>query len=286
MKEKKSGVVGKPSGAHSRTKSTLTQDDLFLFNEGSHFRLYEKLGAHVLEDGIFFAVWAPDAEAVSVIGDFNQWDPDALPLRPKESSGIWEGFLPGGGPGLSYKYHVRSRYQGYRFDKADPFAFETETPPETASVTCDLTYTWGDEAWMAERRDRNAADAPMAVYEMHLGSWRRTGEGRHISYRDLAPVLAEYLVETGFTHVEFLPVMEHPFGGSWGYQTLGYFAPTRRFGPPRDFMFLVDVLHQAGIGVILDWVPSHFPKDGHGLAYFDGTHLFEHADPQKGLHPD
>jgi len=266
--------------------SRLTDDDLYLFNEGSHFRLYEKLGAHVVEGGVSFGVWAPDAEAVSVIGEFNDWNPDALLLRPKGDSGIWEGLLPGGGSGLSYKYHVRSRYRGYRFDKADPFAFETEVPPATASVTCDLTYTWKDEVWMAERRSRNAADSPMAVYEVHLGSWRRTAGGRPLTYREIAPALAEYVVENGFTHVEFLPVMEHPFGGSWGYQTLGYFAPTRRFGPPRDFMSLVDVLHRAGVGVILDWVPSHFPKDGHGLAYFDGTHLFEHEDPRKGLHPD
>ena len=272
-------------------RSLLTEDDLFLFNEGSHFRLYEKLGAHVMQDGhstgTHFAVWAPDAEAVSVVGPFNGWIPGQAPLSPRGSSGIWEGFIPGLESGTAYKYHVASRYAGYRADKADPFAFATEAPPATGSMTWDLSYTWGDSDWMANRKARNAADAPMAVYEVHLGSWQRIGEeNRPLTYLELADRLVPYVVEAGFTHVEFLPVMEHPFYGSWGYQTLGYFAPTRRYGTPQDFMALVDALHQAGVGVILDWVPSHFPKDGHGLGYFDGTHLFEHADSRMGLHPD
>ena len=281
---------GQPQARVLYDRSLLTEDDLFLFNEGSHFRLYEKLGAHVIKDGstgIQFAVWAPDAEAVSVVGEFNGWIPGKAPLRPRGRSGIWEGFIPGLESGTAYKYHVASRYAGYRADKADPFAFATEAPPATASVTWDLSYTWGDHDWMASRKARNAADAPMAVYEVHLGSWQRTGqESRPLTYLELADRLVRHVVEARFTHVELLPVMEHPFYGSWGYQTLGYFAPTRRYGTPQDFMALVDALHQAGVGVILDWVPSHFPKDGHGLGYFDGTHLFEHEDPRRGLHPD
>ncbi|GAB4361925.1 MAG: 1,4-alpha-glucan branching protein GlgB [Deltaproteobacteria bacterium] len=270
----------------------LTDQDLYLFNEGNHYRLYEKLGSHFLdregEEGTLFAVWAPNAAEVSVVGDFNGWRPGAHPLRSKGGSGIWEGFLPGVPRGTVYKYHVVSRENGYRFDKADPFAFHAEVPPATGSVVWDLWYDWGDGGWMRERGKRNAADAPISIYEVHLGSWMRVpGEGnRMLTYRELAPRLAEYLRKRNFTHVEFLPVMEHPFYGSWGYQVTGFFAPTSRYGTPQDFMYLVDHLHRNGIGVILDWVPSHFTKDGHGINYFDGTHLFEHADPRQGHHPD
>ncbi|MDR7521784.1 MAG: 1,4-alpha-glucan branching protein GlgB [Armatimonadota bacterium] len=270
----------------------LTDHDLYLFNEGTHFRLYEKLGAHPVQmegrEGTYFAVWAPNAEGVFVIGDFNGWDRTATPLYPRATSGIWEGFIPGVGRGARYQYHVVSRFHGYRADKADPFAFYGECPPATSSIVWDLDYRWGDQGWMAQRAQRNALDAPMAIYEVHLGSWRRVPEdgNRPLTYRELAPALAGYLREMGFTHAEFLPVMEHPFYGSWGYQVTGYFSPTARYGTPQDFMYLVDYLHQQGFGVILDWVPSHFPRDEHGLGYFDGTHLYEHADPRKGLHPD
>jgi 1,4-alpha-glucan branching enzyme len=272
--------------------SLLTDDDIYLFNEGSHFRLYEKLGSKPLtsqgEMGTYFAVWAPDAEQVCVMGGFNHWDKSSHPLRPKGASGIWEGFIPGIGQGESYKYHVRSRFQGYKADKTDPLAFFSEIPPRTASIVWDLDYTWGDQDWMEKRGGVNRAEAPMATYEVHLGSWMRASEdgGRPLTYRELGPKLAEYARSMGFTHVEFLPVMEHPFYGSWGYQTVGYFCPTSRYGQPQDFMFLIDCLHQQGIGVILDWVPSHFPSDEHGLGYFDGTHLYEHADPRQGIHPD
>ena len=272
--------------------SLLTDDDLYLFNEGNHYRLYEKLGAHVMTrdgvEGTYFAVWAPDAENVSVIGDFNGWTKMKHPLRPRGQSGIWEGFIPGVGKGASYKYHVASRYLGYRADKADPFAFHTETSPRTGSRVWDLAYTWEDERWLEERRRTNPPEAPMAVYEVHLGSWMRVpGDWRRfLTYRELADKLPRYVKEMGFTHVEFLPLMEHPFYGSWGYQTTGHFAPTSRYGTPQDLMYLIDQLHQHGVGVILDWVPSHFPTDEHGLGYFDGTHLYEHADRRKGHHPD
>ena len=269
----------------------LTEDDLYLFNEGNHFRLYEKLGAHPMRvegtAGTYFAVWAPDAEQVSVTGTFNEWSKESHPLRARGESGIWEGFIPGVGSGTLYKYHVRSRFHGYRVDKTDPFATFNEIPPKTASIVWDLDYAWGDEEWMAARRSRNALTAPMTIYEVHLGSWRRVpGEGnRSLSYRELGPALAEYVERMGFTHVEFLPVMDHPFFGSWGYQTTGYFAPSGNYGTPQDLMFLIDCLHQRGIGVILDWVPSHFPTDEHGLGYFDGTHLYEHEDPRQSIHP-
>ena len=270
----------------------LTDDDLYLFNEGNHSRLYEKLGSHCLNangvEGTYFAVWAPDAEQVYVTGDFNGWDRASHPMRPRGQSGIWECFVPGLGKGILYKYHVRSRYNGYQVDKTDPFAFYDEVPPKTASVVWNLDYTWGDVEWMEKRRSRNSLDSPIAIYEVHLGSWRRVPEegNRPLTYRELAPRLAEYVQRMGFTHVEFLPIMEHPFYASWGYQATGYFAPTSRYGTPQDFMYLVDTLHQQGVGVILDWVPSHFPTDEHGPGFFDGTHLYEHADPQKGLHPD
>ncbi|HZX61312.1 MAG TPA: 1,4-alpha-glucan branching protein GlgB, partial [Candidatus Methylomirabilis sp.] len=269
----------------------LTEDDLYLFNEGNHFRLYEKLGAHPMRvegtAGTYFAVWAPDAEQVSVTGTFNEWSKESHPLRARGESGIWEGFIPGVGSGTLYKYHVRSRFHGYRVDKTDPFATFNEIPPKTASIVWDLDYVWEDQEWMAARRSRNALTAPMTIYEVHLGSWRRVpGEGnRSLSYRELGPALAEYVERMGFTHVEFLPVMDHPFFGSWGYQTTGYFAPSGNYGTPQDLMFLIDCLHQRGIGVILDWVPSHFPTDEHGLGYFDGTHLYEHEDPRQSIHP-
>ncbi len=274
--------------------SLLSDYDIFLFKKGSHLRLYEKLGAHLLttgegEAGCCFAVWAPNARAVSVVGDFNAWRPGAHPMAARwDGSGIWEIFIPGLGPGALYKYHIVSSEGGYQVQKSDPFAFGCETPPRTASAVRGLEYAWEDGSWMEQRAAANALSAPMAVYELHAGSWRRApGEGgRFLTYRELADQLAEHVLATGFTHVELLPVMEHPFYGSWGYQVTGYFAPTSRYGSPQDFMYLVDHLHQAGIGVILDWVPSHFPADEHGLGYFDGTHLYEHADPRKGFHPD
>ncbi len=270
----------------------LTSDDLYLFNEGSLVNLYEKLGAHPGrvngQDGTFFAVWAPDAERVSVIGSFNDWKQETHHLFPRGHSGIWEGFAPRVGVGTLYKYHIRSRFNGYRVDKTDPLSFFNEIPPQTASIVWDLAYQWNDADWMRQRRNRNALTAPMAIYEMHVGSWRRVAaEGhRSLSYREMALPLAEYVTQMGFTHVEFLPLMDHPFFGSWGYQTTGYFAPSGNYGTPQDLMYLIDILHQHGIGVILDWVPSHFPTDEHGLGYFDGTHLYEHAHPKQGFHPD
>ncbi|MDQ7831674.1 MAG: 1,4-alpha-glucan branching protein GlgB [Desulfovibrionaceae bacterium] len=273
--------------------SLLTDHDIYLFKEGNHFDLHDKLGSHPMtvdgEPGTLFAVWAPNAAAVSVVGDFNGWDPEGHPLAVRhDGSGIWEGFLPGIGRGTLYKYHIVSAHGDYRGDKGDPFARFWETSPKTASIVWDLDYQWTDGEWMAGRRAKNAFNAPMSIYEVHLGSFAREMGDRYrsLSYLELADRLTEHVLACGFTHVEFLPVMEHPFFGSWGYQTLGYFAPTSRFGTPQDFMALIDRLHQAGIGVILDWVPSHFPTDGHGLAYFDGTHLFEHADPRRGYHPD
>ncbi len=272
--------------------SLLTEDDLFLFNEGSHLRLYDKLGSHVVTHdgvaGVYFAVWAPSAARVSLIGDFNGWDRGTHPLRARGSSGIWEGFVPGVGAGTKYKYWVESRHGGYKVEKADPFAIHAETSPHTASIVWDREQSWTDAGWLAERAERSSLQAPISIYEMHIGSWRRLPEdgNRWLSYRELAQPLAEYVKRTGFTHVEFMPVMEHPFFGSWGYQTTGYFAASSRWGTPQDFAYLVDYLHGQGIGVILDWVPSHFPSDEHGLAYFDGTHLYEHADPRQGFHPD
>ena len=268
--------------------SLLTEQDLYLFNEGTHYRLYEHMGSHPEEDGTWFSVWAPDAESITVMGDWNNWDKAAHPLARRGASGVWEGFLPGVGVGAHYKYHMVSRFQPYRADKADPFAFHAEVPPAQASVVWELDYEWGDADWMAGRKERQAVGAPMSIYEVHLGSWRRVPEegDRSLTYREIAPVLAEHVKKLGFTHVELMPVTEHPYYPSWGYQTTGYFAPTSRYGTPQDFMFLVDHLHQQGIGVILDWVPSHFPTDEHGLAYFDGTHLYEHADPRQGFHPD
>jgi 1,4-alpha-glucan branching enzyme len=274
------------------TKSLLTDSDLFLFNEGSHFQLYNKLGAHVVDhegiSGTQFAVWAPNAAQVFVMGDFNGWNKSSDPLHPNGQSGIWEGFFPRIGHGTLYKYHIVSRFSDYRVDKTDPFSIFNEIPPKTASIVWNLDYQWSDREWMTSRRQRNALEKPMAIYEMHVGSWRRVAEqnNRSLSYRELAPQLADYLEHLGYTHVEFLPVMDHPFFGSWGYQITGYFAPSGNYGTPQDLMYLVDTLHQRGIGVILDWVPSHFPTDEHGLAFFDGTHLYEHADPRQGYHPE
>ncbi|HWW60186.1 MAG TPA: 1,4-alpha-glucan branching protein GlgB [Thermoanaerobaculia bacterium] len=272
-------------------QSLLSDWDVHLFNEGTHHKLWEKLGAHIVPGGTTFAVWAPNAESVSVIGDFNDWKPHTHRLEKLADSGIWHGFIDGVGKGAHYKYHIVSRYRGYSVAKADPFGIHHETPPDTASVVWDLDYEWDDAEWMENRKARNATDAPMSIYEVHLGSWRRTlaEDGRtrrSMSYREIAHPLAEYVKKMNFTHVELMPVMEHPFYGSWGYQVTGFFAPTSRYGTPQDFKFLVDTLHQHGIGVILDWVPSHFPTDEHALGYFDGTHLFEHADPRLGFHPD
>jgi 1,4-alpha-glucan branching enzyme len=270
----------------------LSDQDLYLFNEGSHTSLYDKLGAHprVVDDvaGTQFAVWAPGARQVYVMGDFNGWSPTDQPLRPLAASGIWEGFVPGVGTGAHYKYHVVSRYHGYQVDKADPFASWSEVPPKTASIVWPLDYSWHDAEWLARRPSANNLSAPMAIYEVHLGSWMHVPEEGHrsLGYRELAPKLADYVRRMGFTHVEFLPLTEHPFYASWGYQSTGYFAPTSRYGTPQDLMYLIDYLHQRDIGVILDWVPAHFPSDEHALGYFDGTHLYEHADPQQRIHPD
>jgi 1,4-alpha-glucan branching enzyme len=273
-------------------QSTLSDFDLYLFAEGTHSRAYEKLGAHLNERnghlGVQFAVWAPNAERVSVIGDFNGWNTATDMMRPS-SAGVWESFIPGIGPGTVYKYHVVSRDRRYAVDKADPYGFAAEIRPRTASRVWDLQdYSWLDNSWMANRTKNNSLNSPISIYEVHLGSWRRVPEeaNRWLTYREMAPLLTDYVHDAGFTHVEFLPIMEHPFDGSWGYQIIGYFAPTSRFGTPSDFMYLIDYLHQNGIGVILDWVPAHFPKDEAGLGYFDGSHLYEHADPRQAEQPD
>lgn len=273
--------------------SLFTDYDIHLFREGRHYRIYEKMGAHLHEfegeQGVYFAVWAPNARQVSVIGDFNYWAAGADELFPRwDGSGIWEGFIPQLGQGVNYKYHILSHGNDTPMEKGDPYGFLWESPPKTASVVWDLDYQWHDADWLKNRKKHNALNAPLSVYEVHLGSWRRNPDdgGRSLYYFELAEELVQYVQEMGYTHVELMPVMEHPFFGSWGYQITGYFAPSSRFGSPQEFMYLVDKLHQAGIGVILDWVPSHFPTDGHGLAFFDGTHLYEHADPKKGYHPD
>jgi 1,4-alpha-glucan branching enzyme len=264
----------------------LSDHDAYLFREGTHSRMYDQLGCHLDEGGASFAVWAPNAAAVSVIGEWNRWDASAHPLQPAgDGSGIWYGRVDGVQHGQVYKYRIVARDDDYAVDKADPYGFCTELPPATGSRAWTLDYEWGDAQWMATRAAKNALDAPISIYEVHAGSWRRN-EGRFLGYRELAHALADYVVELGFTHVELMPVTEHPFYGSWGYQTTGYFAPSARYGTPQDFMYLVDHLHQRGIGVILDWVPSHFPTDVHGLAFFDGTHLYEHADPRQGFHPE
>ena len=269
-----------------QSPSWLGAQDLYLFNEGSHIRLYEKFGSHAVEGGTRFVVWAPSASAVSVIGVFNNWNPDANPMAMTSGSGVWEAYVPGEHRGQVYKYRVVGKVNNYTVDKADPFAISSEVSPKTASVVWDLKYEWNDADWMAKRGKTISHDAPVSIYEMHVGSWQRHANNHSLSYRELAPKLAEYVVKCGFTHVELLPITEHPYYGSWGYQATGYFSATSRYGTPQDLMFLIDTLHQAGLGVILDWVPSHFTTDEHGLGYFDGTHLFEHADPQQGYHPD
>lgn len=273
--------------------SLFTEYDIHLFKEGMHFKLYEKLGSHVKEfdgnKGTLFSVWAPNADSVSVIGDFNLWNPNSHKLAARwDSSGIWEGFIPEIEIDCLYKYAIKPKFTEKILEKADPFAFQFETPPKTASVVSKLNYKWEDKFWLDKREKLNNLESPISVYEIHLGSWKRFVEedGRFLNYKEMAYEISKYLKDMGFTHVEFLPVMEHPYYGSWGYQCLGYFAPTNRYGSPQDFMFLIDHLHQNDIGVILDWVPSHFPVDEHGLGFFDGTHLYEHADPRKGFHPD
>ena len=267
--------------------------DIHLFKEGKHYSLHDKLGSHVMSqdgvEGTYFAVWAPNAEIVTVVGDFNGWDRQSNKMNSRwDGSGIWEIFIPNIGKGTRYKYFIRSQNNGYEVEKGDPFAVHWEVPPLTASIVWDREYQWSDDNWMEERKKKTGEDQPMSVYEVHIGSWKRKGEdGKEFyTYRELAEDLPAYLKWIGYTHVEFLPVMEHPFYGSWGYQCTGYFAPSSRYGSPQDFKFLIDRLHAEGIGVILDWVPSHFPNDLHGLHYFDGTHLFEHEDPRQGYHPD
>jgi 1,4-alpha-glucan branching enzyme len=275
-----------------RFPPVLTDFDLHLLSEGTHRGAYEKLGAHVREvegvRGVVFALWAPNAQRVSVVGDFNHWDGRRHPMRVRGGSGIWELFIPGLGEGEVYKFEIKGRDNGFLGLKADPFAFYSEVRPKTASIVHDIhRYEWDDQAWMAERAGRQALNAPISVYEVHLGSWMRAPEANGmLNYRDLAQRLVEYVEKMGFTHIELLPVTEHPLDESWGYQTTGYFAPTSRLGKPEDFMFFVDYLHQHGIGVILDWVPAHFPGDAHGLAYFDGTFLYDHADPRRGEQKD
>jgi len=270
----------------------LTDFDLHLIAEGTHYRTYEKLGAHLREvngvAGTHFAVWAPNASRVSVVGDFNGWNAEAHPLIRREEAGVWERFIPGVAAGARYKYRVVGPDGRSWGEKADPYGFAAEIRPQTASKVAELAgYEWHDADWIAARATPDAAAQPMSIYEVHLGSWRRVPEenGRWLTYREMAPQLADYVEYMGYTHVELLPITEHPFDGSWGYQTIGYFAPTSRFGGPHDLMHLIDTLHERGIGVILDWVPAHFPRDGHGLGYFDGTHLYEHASTQRGLHP-
>ncbi|MCB0902061.1 MAG: 1,4-alpha-glucan branching enzyme, partial [Actinobacteria bacterium] len=277
-----------PADDPYRFLPTLGEMDQHLISEGRHEQLWEVLGAHAHTyetpngpvQGVAFAVWAPNAQGVRVVGDFNYWNGTSTPMRSLGSSGVWEVFVPEIGPGTRYKYEIIGR-DGVRRLKADPMAQATEVPPATASVVFSSDYRWADADWMTQRAERPAHASPMSIYEVHLGSWRQG-----LSYQQLAEELTNYVVAHGFTHVEFLPVMEHPFGGSWGYQVSAYYAPTARFGNPDDFRHLVDRLHQAGIGVIVDWVPAHFPKDEFALARFDGTPLYEHADPRRGEHPD
>ncbi len=271
--------------------SLFTDFDIDLFKSGKHYRLYEKLGSHVTtvegEAGVYFAVWAPSAAAVSVVGDFNHWNEEEHPLMVRwDGSGIWEGFIPGLGSGTLYKYKIQSHHNGVVTEKADPFARAAEHPPKTASMVWDSQYGWEDQKWMRSRKKHNSLESPYSVYEVHLGSWRKKNGWEYLNYEELAEQLVDYVAEMGFTHVEFMPVMEFPYDPSWGYQLTGYFAPTSRFGNPDGFKLLVDRLHQEGIGVILDWVPSHFPEDAHGLGFFDGSHLYEHPDRRRGYHPD
>jgi 1,4-alpha-glucan branching enzyme len=273
--------------------SLFTEFDINLFKSGKHYRLYEKFGSHEMTvdkvKGTYFAVWAPSAKAVSVIGDFNFWIEGEHQLNVRwDESGIWEGFIPNVGQGNIYKYKIQSNHNDVKTEKADPYAKRCEHPPNTASVVWDIAdYTWKDKKWMSYRKDKNGLDKPYSVYEVHLGSWmRNTKEDRSLTYKELAKKLVAYVKEMNFTHIELMPIMEYPYDPSWGYQLTGYFAPTTRFGTPQEFMYLVDQFHQNDIGVILDWVPSHFPSDDHGLGFFDGTHLYEHPDHKKGYHPD
>ncbi len=277
----------------SQQLEMLTDFDVHLFAEGSHYRLYDKLGAHIVEQngvkGTHFAVWAPHAGAVSVVGDFNQWKAGANPMKPVGQSGIWTAFIPKVGEGANYKYHVTPSNGVASSERSDPYGFYAEVRPKTASIVWDLNkYKWNDKKWMEKRQRRNALDAPISIYEVHLGSWRRVPEedNRWLTYRELADQLTAYVKEMGFTHVELMPISEHPLDSSWGYQPIGYFSATSRFGTPEELMYLIDTLHQNDIGVIIDWVPAHFPKDGHGLGLFDGTHLYEHADPRQGEHKE
>ncbi len=277
--------------ANVQTHSLFTEFDINLFKSGKHYRLYEKLGSHPITlngvAGTYFAVWAPTARTVSVVGNFNNWQDGDHQLNVRwDSSGIWEGFIPNIGKGEIYKYKIYSNNHGAVTEKADPFARYCEHPPNTASIIWDATYQWNDKSWMGYRKDKNGLDKPYAVYEVHLGSWKRKNDNEFLSYEDLSNDLVAYVKEMGFTHVEFMPIMEYPYDPSWGYQLTGYFAPTSRFGEPEGFKLLVDKLHQNDIGVILDWVPSHFPEDAHGLGFFDGSHLYEHPDRRKGYHPD
>jgi 1,4-alpha-glucan branching enzyme len=271
----------------------LTDYDLHLMAEGTHYRNYEKLGAHVRTvdgvRGVHFAVWAPNAKRVSLIGDFNQWDGRRHPMRFHTGAGIWEIFMPGLSEEAVYKFEIKWRRFGFITQKTDPYGFYFERRPKTGAIVYDINkFHWRDDEWMEKRAKKNGLDAPIAIYEVHLGSWMRAPEegNRYLNYRELAHKLVEYVKQMGYTHIELLPVTEHPYGGSWGYQTVGYYAPTSRHGEPNDFAYFVDYCHRNGIGVILDWVPAHFPKDGHGLAYFDGTHLYEHSDPRRGEHQD
>ncbi len=269
---------------------TLTDYDLHLFGEGRLLYSYDKFGAHLDEvagvKGVRFAVWAPNAWRISVVGNFNGWDARAHPMRKHASAGVFELFIPGLSAGEIYRYDLRSQLNDYYAQKSDPYGFFSERRPNNASVVADLSYSWGDDAWMTKRAATTHLNAPMATYEVHPGSWRRKADGEWLNYRELAHELAAYVREIGYTHIELMPVSEHPLDASWGYQTTGYYAPTSRYGTPADFKYFVDYMHQQGIGIILDWVPAHFPKDGHSLSYFDGTHLYEHADPRQAEHPD
>ena len=277
--------------AKTKPFSLFTEFDINLFKAGKHYKLYEKFGSHVVtvdgETGTYFAVWAPSAKSISVVGDFNYWIEGEHMLNVRwDGSGIWEGFIPNVGVGTLYKYKIFSHHNNYSVEKADPYAKKCELPPNTASVVWEDDYSWKDSRWMKSRKDKNALDAPFSVYEVHLGSWKRKDNNKFLSYKEMADELVDYVKKMNFTHVEMMPVMEYPFDPSWGYQLTGYFAPTSRFGNPDEFKYLVDAFHKKGIGVILDWVPSHFPSDEHGLGFFDGSHLYEHPDRRKGYHPD
>ncbi len=284
---------GKDYSSKNVSPNLISEYDIYLFREGKHFSLYEKLGAHIINNndikGTFFAVWAPNAKSVSVIGNFNGWHKDANHLANRDDgSGIWQGFISGVGKGEAYKYYIVSQHNNYSVEKADPVANYNEAPPKTASVVWEHHYPWNDSKWMNKRKNCNALDSPFSVYEVHLESWRRNPEEgyRSLNYPELAEELTAYVKKMGYTHIELMPVTEYPFSGSWGYQVTGFFSPTSRFGNPDEFMYFIDYLHQNDIGIIMDWVPSHFPGDQHGLHFFDGTYLYEHQDPRKGFHPD